>query len=199
MALAAPRSVFARKREAARTAILEATSQIVAEKGVDSFTISEVARRAQINRALIYHYFKSRDNLVVEAIDHIVSRYGPIVPEAAIDAIERTTRMHIEHPEIARFFFQMLLTGRPLPGVARQMRETIRQLERLQHERAPHSKEVFDPTFVILIITLAQLSWAFSRREMARLLGMSLEEADDRFIAQLKRAGERALKALHLL
>lgn len=187
-------SALTRKRQATCNAILDAISLIIAEKGVDGFTISEVAQRAKVNRALIYHYFQNRDNLVVQAINHILNRYEPLRPEAGIESLERNVRMYNEHPEIARFFFQMLLNGRPLPGLGQRMTNAIEALERFQREHAPQA--TFDPTFVVIVLALAQLSWAFSRQEFARLLGISVDEADERFIAQLKRPVGLSMQAM---
>lgn len=194
--MAEPSSTPSRKREITRNAILDATSQIIAEKGIDSFTISEVAKRARINRALIYHYFGDRDNLIVRAIEHIVSGYEPFPPGASIDSdiLERSVRMHIEHPELARFFFQMLLTGRPLPRGRERILRAIDTLERLKTERAPTSS--LDPTFAVIIIVLAELAWAFSREEIARMLEIGVAEADTRFIEELKQAVEVRIQSL---
>jgi AcrR family transcriptional regulator len=192
--MAASNSAFARKREATCNAILEATGQLIAQKGVDGFTISEVALRAQINRALIYHYFKDRERLIQGAIQHIVDRYQPVGQETSDEAVERMVRMHIEHPEIARFFIQLLLDGRPLPSLGPHIRAAIDGLERYQRQRA--SVELFDPAFAMIMLTLTQLSWAFAREELARLLGIDVEEADQRFIAQLKRVVGLGLQAM---
>ncbi len=194
-ATAASGSVLARKREATCNAILDASSQLIVEKGVDGFTLSDVAKRGQINRALIYHYFKSRDNLVFETIRHIVYRYEKIRPELAPEAIERTARMQIEHPEIGRFFFQLLLAGRPLPSLSQPLFDAIEALERLRKERAPSSP--FDAAFAVISTMLVQMSWAFARQEIARHLGIGVEEADERFIAQLRRTASLGLQALN--
>ena len=187
-------TALTRKREATRGAILEATGRLVAEKGTDGFTISEVAQRSGINRALIYHYFRDRDNLVFETIRHLLSRYEQLRPAVSQDAIERDLRMHIAHPEIGRFFFQMLLSGRPLPSLSARMLAAIEDLERIRNEHAPNSS--FDPQFAIIGATLVQLAWPFARDEMARHLGITVEEADERFIAQLKRTSRANLQAL---
>jgi AcrR family transcriptional regulator len=179
-------SAFARKREASCNAILTATGQIIAEKGVDGFTISEIAQRAKINRALIYHYFRNRDNLVFEAINFVFSRYEPFEPEAGAEGLERSVRMHIEHPEVSRFFIQMLLKGSPLPALGERMTSAVEALERFKREDP--SQAAIDPTFLVIVFVLAQISWAFARQEIARLLEISVDEADERFIAQLQRA-----------
>jgi AcrR family transcriptional regulator len=195
IATSTPGSSFAKKRQVATTAILDATGQLIAEKGVDGFTISEVAQRAKINRALIYHYFRNRDNLVAQAIGYILDRYESLQEsEAGVDAVERSTRVHIEHPEIARFFFQMLLTGRPLPGLTDRMKQAIDWLQSVQGERGPDSG--FDAAFAMTMLMLLQLSWAFSREEMAAIVGVSVEEADERFITQLRQMVGLGVQAL---
>ena len=189
-----PASTLSRRREHTRNAILEATSQLIAEKGTDGFTISEVAQRGAVNRALIYHYFKDRDTLVFETIRHIASQYERVRPEMGPDAAERLVRMQIEHPEIGRFFYQMLLSGRPLPSLSQRMFDAIEDLERFRREHAPDSS--FDPAFAVVGATLVQLAWGFARDEIARHLGIPVEEADRRFIAQLGRTAKNNLEAL---
>ena len=192
--MANPSSTLTRRRERTCDAILDATGQLIAEKGADGFTISEVAQRSGVNRALIYHYFKDRDNLVVEAIRHIASRYEPVNPAMGPEAAAQAVRMHIEHPEIGRLFYQMLLSGRPLPSLSRRVFVAIEDLERFRREHAPDSP--FDPPFAVVAATLVQLAWGFARHEIARHLGVSVEEADRRFIAQLGRTLENNLRSI---
>ena len=174
------------RREAACNAILDATSQIIAEKGLDSFTISEIGRKANINRALIYHYFGDRKNLVERAIDHIMRPYDPIRPDEGDASLKRAARMHVEHPEISRIFFQLLLNGRRLDFVGQKLVKAKEALERLPGDQA--SAGAPDPIFVAVITMLTQASWSFARKEFARLLNISLEEADERFVDQLVRS-----------
>jgi AcrR family transcriptional regulator len=145
----------ARKREATCNAILDAASQLIAEKGVDGFTMSDVAERGNVNRALIYHYYHDRDNLIFETIRHIVRRYDNVSPAGGGDALEQSIRMHIEHPEIARFFFHLLLTGKPLPRLSRRLLNTIIELERQKAEHAPNSR--FDPAMGVMGGVIAHL------------------------------------------
>ena len=187
-------STSTRKRETTRNAILEATGALVAEKGIDGFTISEVAQRGQINRALIYHYFQNRDNLVIQAIDHIIRQSEEGEAEVSADSVEQSVRMYIRHPEVARFFFQLLLTGRPLLRLGERITDTIAALEQYKREHAPNSSH--DIAFGLLILVLAQMAWPFSREEFARLLGVSVEEADERFIAQLRWASDLAIQTM---
>ena len=189
----APASALARKRQATCDAILDATSKLIAEKGADGFTISEVAERGRINRALIYHYFRNRDNLILEAIRHVVDRYEGIRPTEGSEAIARSTRMLIEHPEVGRFFFQMLLSGQPLPGLSTRIFQAIEDLETIRRAQAPESG--LDPAFAIVSAAMLELAWSFARGEIARHLEITPEEADQRFIAHMKRTAIVGMKA----
>jgi AcrR family transcriptional regulator len=181
-------SPSARKRAATCHAILDATSQLIAEKGVDGFTMSEVAQRGHVNRALIYHYYRDRDNLIFETIRFIVKRYDEIRSTRGVDDLEQDIKMHIEHPEIARFFFHLMLTGKPLPRLSRRLTSTIEELERLK-AAAPIAD--VDPTFAVISGWLLQLAWSCSRDVMARLLGLPVAEADRRFIGHMRLARNR--------
>ena len=183
-----------RRGEATRRAILDAASELIADKGLDGFTISDIAKRAPVNRALIYHYFRDRDNLVTHAIDHLMTRYD--TPETMLsgDAVARSARMYIEHPEIGRFIFQLLLGERPLLRLRERFGKLLAHVELMRHQQAPHS--VGDPTFGMIVLALSQFSWSFSRKELASILGMSVEEADDRFVEELRRVSELGLQDL---
>ena len=47
--------------------------------------------------------------------------------------------------------------------------------------------------FIVCYLVLAQLSWAFSRQQIAQLLGITVEEADERFISQLRHSAEQVI------
>jgi AcrR family transcriptional regulator len=184
-----------RRGERTSTAILEATSSLIAERGTEAFSISDVAKRAGVNRALIYHYFENRDNLIVSAIDHILSGYQPPEPEVSPDGVERITRAFIERPEVARFVFQLLLTKRPLLHLSDQLTGLVQAVEGL---RPPgRANPAFDPPFAVSALVLAELSWALARDAIAELFNVSVDEADERYIAQLRYAAVYGIRMLH--
>lgn len=173
--------------------ILDATGELIAEKGIDGFSMSDVGRHAGINRALIYHYFENRDNLINEAVDHIMGTHEPIDAYITPDSVAALARERIEDPKISRLFFQMLLGDRQMPLIGGRIKETIAKLVVLQQERNP--TETYDPAFALLALVLVQHAWPFARDEFARLLEMEREEADERFIDFLRWATELTLKA----
>lgn len=169
-----------RKRKATMDALLKATGELVAERGIDGFTLSEVSRRSGINRALIYHYFKDRDNLIVEAINDIVSRNQDGREEFDADAVESSLRFAIAHPEVSRVFFQLLLNDRPLLSLGDRLKETADALKRYEEEH--NIRPPFDTTFGLILLVLAQFAWPLSRKAVAEILEIPVKEADRRFI-----------------
>ncbi len=52
------------EKERRRLEIIEAAEQLYAEKGWDSVTMDQVARTARLSRALLYVYFKDKEDLL---------------------------------------------------------------------------------------------------------------------------------------
>ncbi len=72
--------------------------------------------------------------------------------------------------------------------------DTLAALKKAQQELAPDS--TYDIALPLIILVLAQMSWPFSRAEMASLLGVDVEEADERFIAAIRWATELSINAM---
>ena len=51
-----------------RARILQAAEELFSSKGFDATRVDEIAQKAQVNKALIYYYFKSKDSLLQELI-----------------------------------------------------------------------------------------------------------------------------------
>ncbi|EAQ47509.1 transcriptional regulator, TetR family protein [Roseobacter sp. MED193] len=50
--------------------LIEATLELVAEKGVRGATVRGIADRAQVTQGLIRHYFSSKEDLITAAFEH---------------------------------------------------------------------------------------------------------------------------------
>jgi TetR/AcrR family transcriptional regulator len=55
--------------EESRAAILQAAAREFAEHGVDGARTDAIAREAQVNKALLYYYFKDKETLYSEVLD----------------------------------------------------------------------------------------------------------------------------------
>jgi AcrR family transcriptional regulator len=53
-----------RAREAASTALLEATEYVASERGIDQTSIAAIAERAQVAVGTLYNYFPDRESLL---------------------------------------------------------------------------------------------------------------------------------------
>ncbi|MCI0778161.1 MAG: TetR/AcrR family transcriptional regulator [Chloroflexi bacterium] len=192
MTTAPPKRVH--NRDATCSAILSATAAIITEKGLDNFTISEIGRRAKVNRALIYHYYQNRENLITHAVDWIMERNNLPASKLSGDAVAKNAQIYIEHPEIGRFVFQLLLSGRPLLRLGERLKENLAHVDLLMRQQFPEADE--DATFCMVILALSQFAWSFSRQELANSLGISLQEADERFLQAQRQISELGLKEL---
>lgn len=56
--------------EQRKLALIEATLELVAEKGVRGATVRGIADRAQVTQGLIRHYFSSKEDLITAAFEH---------------------------------------------------------------------------------------------------------------------------------
>ncbi len=63
---------------ASHQAILQATLELLAEKGFQAMSMDSVAARAGVSKATIYRRWKSKHELVEELLDHLVGMIQPI-------------------------------------------------------------------------------------------------------------------------
>jgi AcrR family transcriptional regulator len=67
-----------RRKRLNREALIKAGYQIIAEKGIDASTMSEIAERADVGAGTAYNYFASKDDLVMavmeKAMDQLAKR-----------------------------------------------------------------------------------------------------------------------------
>jgi AcrR family transcriptional regulator len=77
---------------ATRQRILEAALEIASEEGPAAITTRKVAQRAGVNLGLLHYYFKSKDALVVETIEHFIDgvrleSMGEATPQLPLDEL----------------------------------------------------------------------------------------------------------------
>lgn len=74
-AVAAPRRRSqAERRAATRGALLDATLEVLVEVGYAGLTTGQVVARAGVTRGAQAHYFATKAELVVQALDHLTTR-----------------------------------------------------------------------------------------------------------------------------
>jgi AcrR family transcriptional regulator len=105
------REVAARPRDAAasRAAILSAATLVFAEKGLGGARVDEIAERAEVNKALLYHYFANKEALFVAVLEATYEgirgaetelELEMLSPrEAMAKLVDFTWTYYLEHPE----------------------------------------------------------------------------------------------------
>jgi AcrR family transcriptional regulator len=64
-----------KRREEAVRRILDSATRLIADKGIDTFTLADVGESAGFSRGLPAHYFKSKDGLLTAVIQSIRERH----------------------------------------------------------------------------------------------------------------------------
>lgn len=111
--------VIKRDPQATRKALLDAAEAVFLEKGFGNTALSEIARRAEMTKSLIHHYFGSKENLWQEVkqrrFDHYAHRQLDMLKDAPPTAgllrnsVELYFRFLKENPEIVRILAWMFL------------------------------------------------------------------------------------------
>jgi AcrR family transcriptional regulator len=108
-----------RDPDATRESILHAAQAMMAERGPVGLTVSDVARRAGVNRGTAYQHFPTREELVAEVLARQARRAKSVIDAAAPaslnDRIDQTIDYFADHPELVRVSMFRLLAGVPQP------------------------------------------------------------------------------------
>src|SRR5882757_7324740 len=108
-----------RKRDPEGTyqAILDAAETLMAERGPEGLTVSEVAHRARVNRTTAYQHFRTREQ-VIEAVTARLSAEVSRILESDLslgERIDHMVKLHLDRPEVARLWLFQMLSDAPLP------------------------------------------------------------------------------------
>ena len=60
--------------DAQRLKFAEAAMRLIAGKGIEAVTMRAVAREAGLSYGSLFHYFDSKDDLLMHAVRHLTSR-----------------------------------------------------------------------------------------------------------------------------
>jgi len=126
--------------EKTRAAILKAALEEFAHEGVAGARTDEIARRAGVNKALIYYYFKDKEGLYAAALEQVFSglhlKVGAVLERTDLPPRERLVlyaQTHFDYiasapvyPRLVQREF-MRTTGRTLsPAAGRIMEKHVR-------------------------------------------------------------------------
>lgn len=78
--------------ERRRAQIVQAAVSLFARNGFYRTTVQEIARKANVSAGLIYHYARTKEDVLLLALLHVLDTYRAIVPQAlegVVDPLER--------------------------------------------------------------------------------------------------------------
>jgi AcrR family transcriptional regulator len=140
-----------------RARLIEAARELIAERGPEGLSVSEVARRAGVNRSTAHAHFGTRDELVAAvkrayqrpAVE-ILARHGSLD-----DWLENVVGQLESVPGMSRLLIHDLLDGAgPNPEGWAKYTEWIRDIAR------DHGSEGGpDPDFIVLMLTAVNMLW----------------------------------------
>lgn len=87
--LSTVRRTQAERRAATRAALLDATIELLVESGHTNLTTHDIARRAGVTRGAMAHYFTSKADLLVQALDHLAEQLATEM-EASMEPARRS-------------------------------------------------------------------------------------------------------------
>lgn len=73
--------------------ILDAAVKLFAEKGFDGTSVDEIAKLAEVNKAMIYYYFSSKEELLSSIIRKSVNEFTSIVDEIDLSKFDNLEDM----------------------------------------------------------------------------------------------------------
>lgn len=108
-----------RNPEQTRAKLLQATIDLLAEKGADALSLKEAARIADVSRGAAYQHFDDRDHLLREARTWLTERLleslsGERTPESTDDRVYLSARLVLNNREAARLMLADAMAGKEL-------------------------------------------------------------------------------------
>jgi len=108
--------------------ILDAAEEIFSSRGFDGTKVQEIATAAGVNKAMLYYYFKDKDDLLVSVIGRIIQGIGEAIPqyfadsEDTVENIEAFLDFYIgylaKNQSFVRIMAWEMLSGRHIQAIA---------------------------------------------------------------------------------
>ncbi len=172
-----------RDPDATRGAILAAAQAMMAEHGPQALTVSEVARRAGVNRGTAYQHFPTREKLVAAMLDRLGRITKTMLDATAApglnERIDATVDYFVAHPELVRLSLFRMLAGIPHPNEALWND----YVQRMRHLAASvDSRAGIDSEMLAVILLGATVLWSLRVQS-----GAARAAATRRYLRELKR------------
>ncbi len=124
-----------------RSAVVQAASELLVEGGPGAVTVDAIVLRSGVAKSTIYRHWASRDEILIDVIDHLMPTIPPIDPALgfadAVHAFTRTIVTMFSDPEWARVIPSLLLL--------KQLEPAFAQMEkRLEDNQFATARQLYD-------------------------------------------------------
>ncbi|MCD6569319.1 MAG: TetR family transcriptional regulator [Deltaproteobacteria bacterium] len=114
--------------EPTKNRIMDAAQMLFAKKGFDATRVQEIADIAEVNKAMIYYYFKDKDALLYAVVERIIKGIKDAIPryleeeDNTIDGLETFLDFYIEYlaqnSSFVRLMAWEILSGKHIQSLA---------------------------------------------------------------------------------
>ena len=136
-----------RQPERARQAILKAALHEFAQEGVSGARTDHIARAAHVNKALLYYYFKDKEELYGAVLDQVFSGLS----ERIVEVLERDLPPREKVLAYAGAHFDYIASSPLYPRVVQ------REMMRAGRKGSPHIRRMVDRYLRPILARLAEL------------------------------------------
>jgi AcrR family transcriptional regulator len=120
--------------EEKQRSILKTAASTFAELGIDRASMAQIASRSGVSKALLYHYYPSKDALIFDIVHTHLSELDDALAQADDANLPAETRLRLivgqllEHYRNADNYHQVQLTGKNV--LPQEMTDQLRAIER---------------------------------------------------------------------
>ena len=170
----------------ARAAITAAASAEFAEKGYDKTSLRGIARRAQVDSALVHHYFESKAGLFAEVVklpvrpDHIVRSALDVSDDRLGESLVHTVLSAWEHSNVKSIGVTILRSAVSDSAAGRLIRQfLLRELKGAVARRIEDSGVHSAEADLRATLVLTQMAGALMFRHVLELEPLASMPVDD--------------------
>ncbi|UNB56309.1 TetR/AcrR family transcriptional regulator [Mycolicibacterium sp. YH-1] len=161
--------------ELSRNRILDAATEIAAERGYEGTSIGAVSAKCGLPASSIYWHFKDKDDLIAAVIERSFQNWLAIweLPENVVErdrmveVAVRTAKAVLDSPDFLRLGLMLALERRPVEPRARAMFVQVR-----------------DQALQALTTSIYEIAPSLSREQVQQLATYAIAGADGLFIAK---------------
>ena len=150
------------------TAVLDAASELFAEKGPAATSIREVATRSRVNHGLVYRHFGTKEELVAAVLDHVSDRFNLSVAASAPDTGAVAERQW-------RVLARAILDGYPVG----QLQHRFPFVAQLVAEAEQHTADVAAARLAAGHVVALELGWRLFEPFIRSAAGLESIDGDE--------------------